>query len=171
MSTNKSFLLLLLLLFVVPCPTTRMKSLCHSMTNLMKEKETSIDETKTAFCQKQKDTRLHAVLFGVDQALNLVLHENDDEPSWSFEIPCEFMQRAIHLMDFWIAQKFALGKPAFKPPPAIITNTDSVQPPQIDEHRIKRLLELPSPISVTHNPLSYIKESRTINIGKKKQKL
>ena len=89
-------------------------------------------------------------MFNVDQALNLVLYENDDEPSWSFEIPCEFMQRTIHLMEFCIAQKLGPGKPALKQPPALITNTYSIQPLQIDQHRIKRLLELPSPISMTH---------------------
>jgi hypothetical protein len=97
---------------------------------------------------KGKVARLAAVLFALDQAL--AIEESDDQPSWSFEILHEFMERAIHLIEFCIAQQFTLGKPAFKPPPANITNTDNGQPQEIDKHRVKRLLELPSPTSVTH---------------------
>ena len=110
---------------------------------------------------KGQVTRLATFLFVLDQALALVIQESDDQPSWLFEIPHEFIEWAIHLIEFCIAQKFALGKPAFKPPPANTTCTGNCQPQEIDVHRVKRLLELPSPISMTHITQCYIqKKSR-----------
>ena len=123
----------------------------HDQLNERKRSQNRRDKDRKSILSKAKGqvARLAAVLFVIDQALDLVMHNTDVQQPWSFEIPQKFMQQAIHLIDFCIAQKFALGKPAFKPPPAPVS-TDNVQPQQIDDHRVKRLLELPSPITVTH---------------------
>ena len=120
----------------------------HDQLNERKRSQHRCYKDRKSVLSKAKGqvARLATVLFALDQASASVIQESHDQPSWFFEIPCEFMERAIHLIEFCIAQKFALGKPAFKPPPANTTNTGNCQPQEIDEHRVKRLLELPSPI-------------------------
>ena len=81
---------------------------------------------------------------------------NDDEETqpWSFEIPADFFQKAANLTNFCIEQKFSLGKPAFVP--ATAANVDQSNDTAIDEHRIKQVLELTSPGTISKISQSHI---------------
>ena len=101
--------------------------------------------------------RLAAVTFALHQVINTVSEEgNQEHPVWSFAILCEFVQRAIVLMNFCIDQKFALGKPPFQP--TEVHREEDKECFGIDEHRVKRLLELASPITVTKISQSHIQK-------------
>jgi hypothetical protein len=78
----------------------------HDQLNERKRNQHRRDKDRKSILSKAKGqvARLAAVLFALDQALALVIKETDDQPSWLFEIPREFMERAIHLIEFCIAQ-------------------------------------------------------------------
>jgi hypothetical protein len=75
----------------------------HDQLNERKRSQHRRDKDRKSILSKANGqvARLAAVLiFALDQALALVLQESDDQPSWLFEIPREFMERAIHLIEF-----------------------------------------------------------------------
>ena len=94
---------------------------------------------------KGQVVRLAAVNFALHQAIEV---QQLDSCEWSFEILCEFMKMAITLMNFCIEQKFALGKlPTSSQHPADSAEDEDQE--SFDYHRIKRLLELESPLTIT----------------------
>ena len=128
----------------------------HDELNERKRGQHRWDRDRKSVLSKAKGqvVRLAAVTFALHQVINTVSEEgNREHPAWSFAILCEFVQRAIVLMNFCIDQKFALGKPPFQP--SEVHWEEDKECVVIDEHRVKRLLELASPITVTkiHSPI------------------
>lgn len=127
----------------------------HDHLNERKRAQHRRDKDRKSILSKAKGqvVRLAAVLYALNQAIVHVHNPNAESP-WSFQITREFMQKAIALMNFCMEQKFALGKRPFQSTPEVHENSAS----EIDEHRVKRLLELPSPITVTKISQSHIQQ-------------
>ena len=122
----------------------------HDELNERKRAQHRRDKDRKSILSKAKGqvARLAAILYALHQSVVTVSdNTSDQQTTWSFEIPREFMQKAIGLMNFCINQKLALGKPAFQSSPAASTNATTIS--EFDEYRLKRLLELPSPITIT----------------------
>ena len=86
----------------------------HDELNERKRTQHRRDRDRKSVLAKAKGQviRLAAVTFALHQAISKVKANRDDDYPWSFEIPCEFLKKAILLQNFCIEQKFALGKPA-----------------------------------------------------------
>ena len=131
----------------------------HDELNARKRAQHRRDRDRKSVLSKAKGqvVRLAAVMYAIHQAITSVATEgNDDEETqpWTFEIPADFFQKAANLTNFCIEQKFYLGKPAFVP--ATAANVDQSNDTAIDEHRIKRVLELTSPITISKISQSHI---------------
>ena len=120
------------------------------MTNLNQRKRNlhrrDVDRKSALSKAKGQVARIAAVLYGIDQAIGQVESEQIDQ-SWNFTIKLEYFQMAKTLMEFCIEQKSCLGKPKILVANSNENNAKSAH--AIDEHRVKRLLELPSPVTVT----------------------
>lgn len=108
----------------------------HDELNERKRQEHHRNRDRKSVLSKAKGqvVRLATVSYALSQAM-------EDNDMWNYVIPKTHMMMAIALMNYLIGQKFALGKPTVPSLTAIEM--------QVDGHRVKRLLELPSPITIS----------------------
>ena len=91
--------------------------------------------------------RLSATQLNIHQGLSILQHE-DEDIQWSYQIPKEILLKSAGFLEYFIAQKFALGNP-----PHGQTNLDSTDDFDYDWHRICRILELPN-LTITPSMIS-----------------
>ena len=84
--------------------------------------------------------RITCAHWALEQALVRIEQRQQNIPvsPWSFQIPKDLILRAKILLDYFIEVKLALG-----PPPHSMEESDDETP--YDYHRIRRILELPTP--------------------------
>jgi hypothetical protein len=132
----------------------------HDDLNERKRQQHRRDRDRRSVLSKAKGQviRIAAVNYALDQAIMKAMNGNGAY-EWSYVIPKEHMVKALVLINYLMEQKFALGKPSTKRPAATNANgpldNGSIQ---FDHHKMKRLLELPSPITVAKISQNHIKK-------------
>lgn len=119
----------------------------HDDLNERKRQENRRDRDRKSVLAKAKGqvVRLASVIYALHQAITT---SKDPTQEWSYVIPKEHLSKAIVLMNYLIEQKFALGKPPTQVASSTAQDTSNAGI-IVDEHRVRRLLELPSPITST----------------------
>lgn len=114
----------------------------HDEINERKRKEHRRDRDRKSVLSKAKGQvlRLAAVGFALHQA---ICTAEDPSIQWQYTITKDHMLKAIYLVNFLIEQKFSLGKEKHS-----VTESTAESDVPSDLHRMKRLLELSSPVTV-----------------------
>ena len=105
------------------------------------QQENPVDHDRKSVLSKDHGQLLHlaAIQHCVDQALHIIDDDNPRQTEWSYKIPKNALLKASVLLDYFIAQKFAISH----------HRTSSMQEDEAyDWHRLRRVLELPSGVII-----------------------
>ena len=118
------------------------------------------DRRSSLLKAKGQMLRLAAVIYALDQAIK-VSKETAANPQWSFIIPADFVKTAIYVQDYCVEQKFALGKIlSAEAEESNVTVNSGLSTDPSDLNRIRKFLELPSPITVSKITAKHIQKKK-----------